>query len=383
LEQPLSLDYKQYPVLFVDDEEANRIVFRATFGREFTVHTADSADSALSILAESPVAILITDQRMPGTSGVELAEVVCREYPLVVRIIVTAYADIQTVVDAINRGKVSRFINKPWKSEEVRGYLRSDIEHFYLNQRVDELQSMVVQAERLATLGLAASSIAHDIGNPLTCLVNNLNDIDADLREVSDDLDEADPMQGRLAEVIDRLGDCQVSVEEITLILKAVRGSIQDRPRREAVHLTAVVESAARLVQTEIQRRAMLRVNCANDVWVEGEAPALAQMILNLLVNAAHAVTSGRPADNTIALDVKAVDDQAVIIVRDTGCGFEQALQEKIFTPLFTTRASSGGTGLGLSIVRRAVDRHMGTIDVHSSPGQGTTFTVKLPLLVN
>jgi signal transduction histidine kinase len=113
---------------------------------------------------------------------------------------------------------------------------------------------------------------------------------------------------------------------------------------------------------------------------VQGDAPALAQLLVNLLVNAAKAIDTGPASQNAIELDVYPQDSWAVLRIRDTGCGMDPSLKERIFEPLFTTRTEAGGTGLGLSIVKRAVERHAGQIQVETVPGKGTTFTVKIPL---
>ena len=101
------LDYRQYPVLYVDDERANLLVFRHNFSDQFTVLTADNGKEALEILRRENVAVLLTDQRMPSMTGVELAEKVQAAHPEVVRMIVTAYADVHAAIEAINRGQVS------------------------------------------------------------------------------------------------------------------------------------------------------------------------------------------------------------------------------------------------------------------------------------
>jgi signal transduction histidine kinase len=379
----VTLDYKQHTVLFVDDEEANRVVFRATFSEDFKLVVASSASEALDVLRRMPVAVLITDQRMPDTSGVELVEIVRREYPDVVRIIITAYTDLRTAIDAINRGQVSRFISKPWNSDEVRIYLRQAIERFHLARRIQELQSQVLQAERMVTLGLAAGSIAHDITSPLASLLNNLDGLEADLEQLTGELPEASRAELPLGEMQDQLSDCKLAANDISRILQAVRRSIQDQNLLEPVHLADVVQTAMQLIHSTVHNKARVQVSCDRKVWVQGDAPALVQLLVNLLVNAAKAIEGGPASGNKIELDVYASDAWAVMRIRDTGCGMDPGLKARIFEPLFTTRTDSGGTGLGLSIVKRAVERHNGEILVESQTGRGTDFTVKIPRLDN
>ena len=375
----MAIDYSQYPVLFVDDEEPNRIVFRASFGQDFQTLLASNAEEALAILRETPVAVMIADQRMPGMSGVELAEKVRVDYPDVIRIIITAYTDIQAAIDAINRGQVARYISKPWNSTEVRNYLRSAIDLYQLTRRVQELQGQVLRAERLATLGLAASSIAHDMGGPVACLLNDLDGMEQELESLLEEGGYEAKVTDRLHELLDVAQCCKSSVEEISRILSAVRGSIRSRPRREPVPLITVVRTATKLTQTEVVHKAAFRVDCDPEVAVEGDGAELTQVMINLLMNAANAIPYGHQMENTIELWVGVEQDQAVIKVRDTGCGIPPEILNKIFEPLFTTRLEEGGTGLGLSISKRIVDSHNGTIAVDSTIGKGTVFTVKFP----
>lgn len=106
-------------ILYVDDEENNLFSFKATFRIKYQVLTAISGDRALEILATKPVHIIITDQRMPEMTGVEFLEKVIEKYPDPIRILLTGYADMGAVVDAVNKGKIFHYITKPWNEEEL------------------------------------------------------------------------------------------------------------------------------------------------------------------------------------------------------------------------------------------------------------------------
>jgi len=106
-------------VLYVDDEENNLFSFKATFRIKYNVHTAISGDQALKILQAKPVQIIITDQRMPEMTGVEFLEKVLEIYPDPMRILLTGYADMGAVVDAVNKGKIFHYLAKPWNEEEL------------------------------------------------------------------------------------------------------------------------------------------------------------------------------------------------------------------------------------------------------------------------
>jgi signal transduction histidine kinase len=375
----VGIDYHTYPVLFVDDEEANRIVFQAVFGKEFEVLLARGGEEALELVEHRQVAVMIADQRMPGMSGVELIAAVRERCPEVVRVMVTAYADIRTAVDAINRGQVARFFSKPWNSVEVRGYLRTTLEIFHLNRQLEELQLRMLRSERLATLGLAASSIAHDLGNPLTTLLSGLDAVDLEIQGLCEELTDDLELGTRIHELQQVLRGCKSPADEIVRVLKAVRRSIHAESHREPVRLVTVVEAALRLLRSELVQRARLRVNLDPEVTVLGDAAELMQVAINLLANAAGALPFGRQNEHRIEVQLRAIDGAAELVVTDTGCGIPPELHGRIFEPLFTTRVEQGGTGLGLAIAKRIVDAHGGRIEVVSAPGQGATFSVWLP----
>ena len=106
-------------ILYVDDEENNLFAFKATFRMKYNVFTALSGDEALQILATKRIHIIITDQRMPEMTGVEFLEKVLVNYPDPVRILLTGYADMTAVVDAVNKGKIFHYVTKPWNEEEL------------------------------------------------------------------------------------------------------------------------------------------------------------------------------------------------------------------------------------------------------------------------
>ncbi|GAA4314136.1 hypothetical protein GCM10023149_10180 [Mucilaginibacter gynuensis] len=116
---------KKITVLYVDDEENNLFSFKATFRIKYNVLTALSGDEALKILAEKPVDIVITDQRMPEMTGVEFLEKVLQQFPDPMRILLTGYADMTAVIDAVNKGKIFHYLAKPWNEAELDETIKS------------------------------------------------------------------------------------------------------------------------------------------------------------------------------------------------------------------------------------------------------------------
>lgn len=133
-------------ILYVDDEVHNLIAFKASFRRTFNVFTAESAKDALEVLKTETIHIIISDQRMPVTTGIEFLESIIPEYPDPIRILLTGYADINAVIDAINKGQVYLYITKPWEDNELRQNLEKAFELFALrreNKRLIEQLSLV------------------------------------------------------------------------------------------------------------------------------------------------------------------------------------------------------------------------------------------------
>jgi len=131
-------------ILYVDDEVHNLNAFKASFRRVFNVFTAESAKDALPILAQEEIHIIITDQRMPQMTGVEFLESILTIYPDPIRILLTGYADIAAVIDAINKGQVYLYVTKPWQEDELRIYIEKAFEIFLLRKKNKELNEKLL-----------------------------------------------------------------------------------------------------------------------------------------------------------------------------------------------------------------------------------------------
>lgn len=130
---------KKITILYVDDEENNLFSFKAAFRIKYNVLTAISGDDALKILEDKPVHIIITDQRMPNMTGVEFLEKVIEKAPDPMRILLTGYADMGAVVDAINKGKIFHYLTKPWNEEELDMTINRAYEAYLEKQRLKEM----------------------------------------------------------------------------------------------------------------------------------------------------------------------------------------------------------------------------------------------------
>ena len=147
------MDLKKITILYIDDELNNLIAFKAVFRIKYNILTAISADDALKILKENPVEIIITDQRMPKMTGVEFLESILADYPDPIRILLTGYADMNAVIDAVNKGKIFHYLSKPWNEEELDLTIAKAYEVYRKKMDlVEEKDQLSVTAEQLEFL---------------------------------------------------------------------------------------------------------------------------------------------------------------------------------------------------------------------------------------
>jgi DNA-binding NtrC family response regulator len=128
-----------FGVLYIDDEINNLNSFKASFRRDFEIYTAQSARDGRKILDSHEIGVIITDQRMPGMTGIEFLESILSVYPDTIRILLTGFSDMNAVMDAINRGQVYKYLVKPWQNDELRLYIQNALEIYHLRKENKEL----------------------------------------------------------------------------------------------------------------------------------------------------------------------------------------------------------------------------------------------------
>jgi signal transduction histidine kinase len=367
-------------VLYVDDDRANLLAFRAIAEPTYEVMVARSGDEALQLIGQnSDIAVLMADQRMPGMSGIDLCERVQASHPDIVRMLVTAYSDLQAAIAAINRGHVSRYLNKPWNSEELLATLRDAVERYRLKVSVQELQVRISQSERLYALGVLTASIGHEIRTPLSIVSANVQFARKALVEAlrSPALKSAG---GALTEVEAALADAEEGAQRLIDIADSILLSSRSEPGdREPVDLSHVLHSVLRLTRSEATHRARLLIAQSAKPRIYGSATRVGQVLLNLVLNALQALPDRPIERNEVKLTLDERDGRAIVEVADNGVGIEPTNLAHIFDPFFTTKKK--GTGLGLAISKQIVEEMGGQIHVESRPGQGTRFRISWPLL--
>jgi len=371
-------------VLYVDDEPINLRVFEANFKYRFRVVTCGSGAETLERLRTfGDVAVLISDQRMPGMTGVELLEKARELLPDAQRMVITAYSDMQAVMDAVNRGQVSRYFVKPWVKEELLGALDEAVRVYGLTLRLREMQARLLQAERLATLGQVSAGIAHELMNPVSYLSQNVEVMRTELAAVSAYLsprlletpDAA--AQEALEEIPHILDDIETGARHVRQVALGIRNQVRGQDVEEVSDLADVAGFVSKLARAEVRNRAQLVVR-GTSVHVHGGPVKLSQVLLNLIVNAAQAMDESTQGGRVELGWEKDGDTTVRVWVTDNGRGIPTELQQRVFEPLFTTKPVGVGTGLGLSICRELVAELGGSLTLSSEVGRGTTVEIHL-----
>jgi len=375
------LEYKGYPVLYVDDEELALQSFNIQFCNDFTIYTAKSSEEALPILNTENIAVIITDQRMPKVPGVELLKQVMSTHPDVVRILITAYTDLDLVIKAINDGNVYRYVSKPYNEDEVRSTIRQAIEHYYLVKERERLYAekvetmrKIARANRLSAMGIMAAGMAHEINNPLVAISTFLQMLPHKYAEASKDREYWEELYGVAVREVERI---RLLVHQLLSYSKVTQSE-----KFEPVSINEILQEMVVFVENEAKKKGIhIKREYGADLPAGlMDRNRMKQVFLNILLNAVQATGRGGTIIVTTRYIVEDPENQFLqVAISDTGSGISQENLEKLFTPFFTTKESEG-SGLGLMTSHHIVDEHRGMIDVKSELGKGTTFTLQLPL---
>jgi signal transduction histidine kinase len=405
-------------ILVVDDEEPVRNLYAAYLGETYSCATAPDAQVALDLMAGEEFALVLSDMRMPGLSGTELLRKIVERYPNTAVIMISGVDRTQRVIDAIRVG-ASDYLVKPCdldvlsfcveRALERRTLLRNarlykrDLEDRNLelaSQKAElaRLQGQMVQAEKMASLGLLAAGVAHELNNPAGFIYSNVDVLKDYVGRLAQCLRTYDAMSltaedaARVAELKQQidyenimsdldstLSDTYIGAERIRDVVLNLRlFSRLDEAEIKRVDLHEGLEATIRLLPRYFKAG---RVTVTRDYGdlppVTCYAAQLNQVWMNLLVNAAQAIGDD---EGTVHIQSRCEGDRVTISISDTGRGIAEENLKKIFDPFFTTKPIGEGTGLGLSITHGIIVQHHGTINIESAAGKGTTFIITLPI---
>ena len=235
----------------------------------------------------------------------------------------------------------------------------------------------LASSDRLASLGQIAASIAHEVRNPITYVIENSSWIAEQLATLQDQPGQPSVLIGELSRAAADALDGASRIREIIRDIGALANA--DETTQVSFDVSEAVRAAIRLTKVELRDRVKVLVRLGSDTRIVGSAGRMSQVFVNLLVNAAQAIKQDTGIEGKVVVLSRREGSRVVIEVSDNGPGISREDLPRVFEAFFTTKPGTEGTGLGLFLCRDIVRRHGGELRVRSSPGHGTTFTLELP----
>jgi signal transduction histidine kinase len=372
-------------ILFVDDERPNLAVFAAMCGDDFPVLTAASASEALEIMRHQEVGVVLSDQRMPDTTGVQLLEHIRTEFPDTVRMLVTAYADLGATIEAINRGHVRRYIRKPWDAEEVKTHLAEGLALYKTQRETHAVERRLLETERVYGLGVIASSLAAELREPAATAARQIQAA-RDLLRVG--LDSTPPgtggesrsLRARMAQADDALVDAVGAVDAMMSLVRGIELPTHAR-EENVVDLRNLVRLTLRILRAELREVGDVKIDVTSVPDVRGSSVKLGQVVVNLLVNAVRAVADKPRRERSVAVRLLADGSSVHLEVEDNRDEPVSEDPEASFDPL-AKRERFVGTALGLAISKRIAEEVGGKIVAETRAPGRTLFRLTVPAAV-
>jgi len=421
-------------ILVVDDNPTNLAVISQALRTEgWQVRIAVDGEDALSKVAQNPPELIVLDVQMPGIDGFEVckrlkADGATSDIPI---IFMTALSDTDSKVKGLALGAVD-YITKPFEQQEAIARVRVHLQLRHLtqtleeqvrdrtqalSQALEELQHshlQVIQSEKMSALGNLVAGVAHEINNPIGCVVGNVSAVEANIRDLFGVIDlygKHFPNPG--AEIENELETVNLDYlrEDLPKLVKAMRDgsdrivsisrslstfSRADTDRKQAFNLHEGIDSTIlilrhRLKDDEHHPEIQVLMDYGNLPLVECFPGQLNQVFMNILANAIDALDESNQGrsftdiesnPNRIMIKTRLVGEQVQIYIADNGPGMPEEVRSRIFDHLYTTKTVGKGTGLGLAIAQQIIEeKHKGTIEVNSELGKGATFIIKIPVL--
>jgi signal transduction histidine kinase len=361
-------------VLLVDDDDAlASSLCEALNQRGYDVERAGNGLEGLDRLKRNELPdVVVLDLSMPVLNGWEF-RVDQRRHP--------SWSAIPVVVLSSDRSPQAAAIDAATVLEKpVTGIaLAAAIEQALESVRRDR----VAHTEKMASLGVLAAGIAHEINNPLAYVLSNVAFVMEELELYARALPSPPaPARTSITDLLAALSELAQGAERVRLLVKELRAFA--RSGTDAAHpldVRQLLRASAKIVAHEIRLRAQLAEEFEDVPLVEASESRLGQVFINLLVNAAQAIPQGRAADHRITLRTRSEPHWVLVEIEDTGPGIAPEIASRLFEPFFTTKPVGEGTGLGLSICRQIVESLRGKISFESVPGRGTCFRIRLPAL--
>ncbi|WP_293939002.1 hybrid sensor histidine kinase/response regulator [Sphingobacterium sp. UBA5996] len=357
---------REFEILYIDDEANNLVSFKANFRYDYTIYTASNTTEAEKILHTHPdIRIIFCDQRMPDEMGIDFLHRIKKDFPKPIRILLTAYANMETVIEAVNKGHIFRFVRKPWMNEEIVSAIE-EANKFYVANSMLEVKNRELQ-KAYDELDKFAYSVSHDLRDPLTGVLSAVK-------------------LGLEFDSVDRIHELLALMDSSLVSLDAYIDSLRDYYLLRRGELLLSEINFEELFGNIRQFYSMYTQNkeVAFEILVDQKEnfngdKALLELILHNLLSNAFKYQSKGQENQFVKLSVLVSERKAKIVVSDNGIGISPEYVDDIFKLFFRASDQAKGMGFGLYNVQNALFKLQGKIEVQSQLNQGTTFTVVIP----
>ncbi len=376
---------KNFYILVVDDTPQN-IQLGINILKEnpaYSLIFATSGEQALERVKDYSFDLILLDIIMPDLDGYEVCRRLkenpkTRQIPV---IFLTARTEQDDIIQGFEVGGVD-YITKPFNPQELRARVSTHLKLKHLKeQELKSYDQHLVYLQKMESIGILASGLSHDFNNLLSIMTGISDSIERHLQKQEIDLGE---LKERF-EIIRQSG--QRAAQQIGQLIGLADES---KNRVSLIDLNEIVDSIHKICSSSFGRNITFTVSKqAGQPLIQGNITQIEQMLLNLLINAKHAMTIMRPESERFSGGELKVSLQPgrpynsketwAIKVEDNGVGISEEQQKEIFQPFYSTKSSGSNHGLGLSVVQNVVARHQGRIEIDSVVGEGTTFSVELP----
>lgn len=365
----------KHTILCVDDEIDNVDALERLFRKKYSVLKATSGNDALKVLADhgGPVALIITDQRMPEMTGVQLLEKTLNTHPDTTRILLTGYTDLESVIMAVNKGQIFRYLTKPWDPVDLTNTVDHAVERFILGQELNRKNLELAQAlEDLRSLDVAKSNfmilINHELKTPLTSILS----FSALLAE-SNLSDEDKLMVNRITRSAERL---KTLVEDVLLVVRAETNQL--KIDMQAAAFVQLEDNLSPEIQQSLNKKNQKLVTKLEPLPVIADVRLIKQVVSRLIHNASKFGEDG----GDIHLESLKTENSLRFLVHNRGPQIPASVVKKIMKPFFIDEDvmhHSTGSGLGLTICNAILKSHKSQLQFKNTD-HGVMVFFDLPL---
>lgn len=387
-------DYKQFAVLYVDDEEKSLKNFERAFGDVFRIFTANTAVAGLKILEQhrEEIGVLMTDQRMPSENGVWLLERARQLEPRMIRILASAYSDIDAAINAVNAGAIYKYLVKPWDPTQLEVTLKRALEFFIvqrerdalLRERLAALHNVMV-GDRIISLGLMAAGMSHHIRNSLVAVKTFLDLAPTKLRDEkvnAEDLRNPEFWQDYHRSVLGQIDRINSLLKELWTASEQPATVFTDR-----VNLGEAIQTALQRADAKLKEKQITVTVDIPDVLpaLLADGPKFIRMFELLLKDEQVSLPPGSRIEISAGL-VPTTNGRSPLVevkVSDNGPGLPKESLRTLFDPFVARTDSPAEYGINLMACYFIAHHHGGRVEAAARDPHGTVFTFTLPVNPN